>query len=360
MDTSSTTTTVEEGLGKQETSETEPTTSDSDLMEFHSTSGAMEDKVSETIEVEKMAEQLDLVKIRSMTGAQRKRYLKEQRLKEGKEWLPKSEWMKKMGISPRTAPKGPKQKNRQRRKEEDSQTPSTSTGSKRMRDERTPDTPSHERQHVTKRPRQEIGKQTYSTVASVFRMAVFQQGYPLVNLTPQQEEQIQMALFEKIGEDASRSPKFRRVYLERGVLIFVCDGEETITWLKDMVPRITPWEEAKLLVKTAAELFRTGKVSMWVPKLLKNVEPATLFEKIRVQNRKISTESWKIINRKVEENGQTVVVEVDEQSLKVLREHDLRLYLGFSQVTFKVLKDIRRDDGGKLGPEGAADKPAAQ
>lgn len=123
MDTRSTTATVEEGLGKQETSETEPTTSDSDLMEFHSTSGATEDKVSETIEVEKMAEQLDLVKIRSMTGAQRKRYLKEQRLKEGKEWLPKSEWMKKMGISPRTAPKGPKQKKRQRRKEEDSQDP---------------------------------------------------------------------------------------------------------------------------------------------------------------------------------------------------------------------------------------------
>ena len=70
MDTRSTTTTVEEGLGKQETSETEPTTSDSDLMEFHSTSGATEDKVSETIEVEKMAEQLDLVKIKSMTGAQ--------------------------------------------------------------------------------------------------------------------------------------------------------------------------------------------------------------------------------------------------------------------------------------------------
>ncbi|PSN43360.1 hypothetical protein C0J52_15562 [Blattella germanica] len=136
----------------------------------------------------------------------------------------------------------------------------------------------------------EIGKQTYSTVASVFRMAVFQQHYHLVNLTPQQEEQIQMALCEKIGEDANNS---RALQNRKGVHVGTKASEEC------------------------------------------------------------GTSYCSKINRKVE-NGQTVVVEVEEQCLKVLREHDLRLYLGFLQVTFKVPKDIIRDDGGKLGPEGAA------
>ncbi|PSN54159.1 hypothetical protein C0J52_06851 [Blattella germanica] len=100
-----------------------------------------------------------------------------------------------------------------------------------------------------------------------------------------------MALCEKIGENASRSPRLRRVYLERGVAEGHCIQDN-------------PMGRSK----TAGEDSSRAR-----------------------QNRKgvhVGTEapeecgtSYSV--RKVE-NGQTVVVEVDEQSLKVLRERGLR------------------------------------
>lgn len=346
---------VEEGIAeKQEISKTQlENTLGSVPMEL-TTSEKTEDKTPDETEVESVVQKLDLVKHKALSGAQRRKLLKEQKLKEGKEWLPRNKWREKSGLGPKTS------KKRAEEKERGEQTPFTSSG-KRGREEKTSTTPSTEGKPSPKRPRQEIGskKETYSTVASVFRMAVVQQGYPLVKLTPEQGEQIQMALFEKIGEDASRGPKFKRVHLDKGALIFICDGQDTVDWLRGMAPRMTPWDEAQLLVKTVAELFKTAKISMWVPKLLKDIPPVTLFGKIKAQNQKILTDEWRVINRKVEANGQTIVVEIDEKSLKTLQELDLKLYLGFSQVYVRVIKDIRQDDS-NMEPESAADKPAAQ
>lgn len=338
------------GLAEQDTPEAQPKTTLGTIPMEATTSETKEDKTPDETEVEGVLKQIDLVKIKSLSGAQRRKVLKEQKLKEGKEWLPKNKWREKTGLGPKIS------KKQAEPKEGGEQTPSTSSGNKRGREDKTLDTPSTEGKPSPKRPRQEIGttKQTYSTVASVFRMAVIQQGYPLVNLTQQQAEQIQMALFEEIKEDASRSPKFKRVYLDKGALIFVCDGQDTTTWLRETVPGISPWEDAQLQVKTAAELFKTAKISLWVPKLLKDIPPATLFNKIRAQNQKIVTECWRVINRKVEANGQTIVVEVDEKSLKTMRELDLKIYLGFSQVHVRVIKDIKQD-GGNVEPESAAD-----
>lgn len=346
---------VEEGIAeKQEISETQlENPLGLEPME-HTTSEAKEDKTPDETEVESVMKKMDQVKLKAQSGAQRRRFLKEKRLKEGKEWLPRDKWREKSGLGPKTS------KKRTEVKEGGEQTPSTSSGIKRGREEKTSTTPSTEGKPSPKRPRQETGqKETYSTVASVFRMAVVQQGYPLVKITPQQGEQIQMALFEKIGEDASRGPKFKRVHLDKGALVFICDGQDTVDWLRGTAPGITPWVEAQLLVKTVAELFKTAKISMWVPKLLKDIPPVTLFGKIKAQNQKIVTDEWRVINRKVEANGQTIVVDIDEKSLKTLQEMDLKLYLGFSQVYVRVIKDVRQD-ASNVEPESAADKPAAQ
>ncbi|XP_023312517.1 uncharacterized protein LOC111692666, partial [Anoplophora glabripennis] len=64
------------------------------------------------------------------------------------------------------------------------------------------------------------------------------------------------------------------------------------------------------------------------------------------QNGELRTGAWRLINRKVEEKGQTLVLSVDEMSVKVLQKEGFRPFLNFTRVLFRNLEKGRVD----LGP----------
>jgi hypothetical protein len=73
---------------------------------------------------------------------------------------------------------------------------------------------------------------------------------------------------------------------------------------------------------------------------------------LKTQNVVLKTEEWKIVNSRVEPFGVTLVLDIDETSLKALSGMGFKPYLGFSQLTFKVLG--RRSEHAA----GNSDKPA--
>jgi hypothetical protein len=75
---------------------------------------------------------------------------------------------------------------------------------------------------------------------------------------------------------------------------------------------------------------------------------------LKTQNVELKTKEWKIINSRAESFGVTLILEIDETSLKALSDMGFKPYLGFTHLNFKVL-------GRRLEhAAGNADKPAAQ
>jgi hypothetical protein len=58
---------------------------------------------------------------------------------------------------------------------------------------------------------------------------------------------------------------------------------------------------------------------------------------LKTQNVVLKTEELKTVNSRVEPFGVTLVLDIDETSLKALSGMGFKPYLGFSQLTFKDL-----------------------
>jgi hypothetical protein len=87
--------------------------------------------------------------------------------------------------------------------------------------------------------------------------------------------------------------------------------------------------------------------------LLNSSEATKILHLLKTQNVGLKTEEWKIVNSQVEPLGVTLVLDTDETSLKALSGMGFKPYLGFSQLTFKVLGWRSEHAAGNL------DKPAA-
>lgn len=194
---------------------------------------------------------------------------------------------------------------------------------------------------------------SYSEALTALKMAITGKNYPEDKLTEEQSVRIQRAILGEIFKFTGGSgPQFKNSYFEKGVLFITCVNERARSWLMEVTPKLELWEGAVLKVGTAKDILKTTKVAVWVPtKLLEVKEPKQVLQLLKSQNSGLKTEDWRIINNQEDQKGTTLVMTIDETSMKVLNSMGLKLYLGLTQLSFKVL-------GRQPQHAGNSDKPA--
>jgi len=93
-----------------------------------------------------------------------------------------------------------------------------------------------------------------------------------------------------------------------------------------------------------AELNSLNKVRVWIPGIPD--EPRLIFSRLAKQNRGLNTSGWRVLYRKKQRrtegepqgqpDGQLLVLWVDDESRKVLRELGGKVHLELSKVTFML------------------------
>ncbi|XP_073981647.1 uncharacterized protein [Rhodnius prolixus] len=294
---------------------------------------------------------------RKQSGAQRKKLAKLKAAETGREWLPKKDWRERkreqksssaihqsgeQGEAPPIASDGADKekemiaaetlhpKTCQTPKRPWSEVSTSSTESEKAR--------AQESKRVKIPEEEAISSSRYSL--STHRMAIVLDSYPNDLLVEEQADLLQQKLVEQISSEKFTGgirPQFRSCYLSRGALIIVCESEMARLWLGKVVPELRLWKGAKLKVGPAKDVLTTAKVTMWVSGVLKNASPSAILEKLRVQNEGLETAGWRVINRKVESKGQTLVFTLPEQTLSWLKRSNFEVFLGLEVVKLRIV-----------------------
>lgn len=244
--------------------------------------------------------------------------------------------------------------------------PAKTPSSKRQRSDGS--TPNSQSKVTVKKPCTDanaVGKETFKEALKGIKMAITPQDFPETRLTEEQAEEIQMALLGQIqpGEEGT-GPQFNNCYFDKGAVILSCKNEETKSWLITMTPNLKPWEGAKLNIGTAKEVLNAAKVLMWAPKPFNTKPQEEILKLLKTQNKGLKTEDWRVINSVSEPNGRTLIMLIDETSLKTLRNLDMKPCLGLRRATFRCLSapTPTGHDGASTSkcPEAGPSKPPAQ
>ncbi|KAK5643772.1 hypothetical protein RI129_007617 [Pyrocoelia pectoralis] len=95
-------------------------------------------------------------------------------------------------------------------------------------------------------------------------------------------------------------------------------------------------EGAKLRFVEAKNLPKPVRAHAWIPGTPE--EPAKILKRIQIQNAGVDTSNWRVMDRRGDPKGQTLIVLMDQTSWdKMGAKCNHRPYVNFTRVTFKLL-----------------------
>ncbi|XP_031329836.1 uncharacterized protein LOC116160842 [Photinus pyralis] len=139
------------------------------------------------------------------------------------------------------------------------------------------------------------------------------------------------------------SPKFTECRHRGGALLITCADQASVDWLRSELGSVAPWEGAKLRFVEAKNLPKPIRAHVWIPGA--QVEPEKILKRIEIQNAGVTTSNWRVVDRKEDPKGQTLIVLMDQTSWeKMGATCNHRPYVNFTRVTFKLLSKTKVEE----------------
>lgn len=131
--------------------------------------------------------------------------------------------------------------------------------------------------------------------------------------------------------DGDFVPKFPDSFPRKGTVVFVCEDNETKTWLENVAEDLDLGQELKVRVVKPEEL-KVTKVMVRLPTGVKTAED--FFKLVRRQNGGVDTSKWATLKQTPEG---CLILGLDEPSVATLKSRGYKLLAGVSKATFKLL-----------------------
>ena len=269
-----------------------------------------------------------------LSGAQRKKLVREKKMKEGT-WTEKK--------PPRKIPSS-----------QELGVPGSSGGVKRPHSDSS--TPPLEKQHSKKPRSTQVQTGSYKEAVAGIKTAVIHRRHPDAKLDQNQADMIQVKLLSAVDENPMEEapPQFLYSKFTQGVLWITCANEPSKAWLTRTINGLGElWEGAELTIVDSKDLPKRPKVLVRVPD---TSEVTTVMTRLRIQNPELKTKDWKVMSRKVTEKEQTLAFSIDPDSFKALTRSNFKAFWGLGRVIFRTLKDEK----GRSEAEGTTNKPPPQ
>jgi DNA integrity scanning protein DisA with diadenylate cyclase activity len=79
--------------------------------------------------------------------------------------------------------------------------------------------------------------------------------------------------------------------------------------------------------------------------------PDDLLKWIKDLNPGLHTEHWRVLDRLAEPKGQGLILLIDRDSFKVIKETGYKIFTGLTQATVRVLSDLKQGPNMKKGSQ---------
>jgi hypothetical protein len=180
-----------------------------------------------------------------------------------------------------------------------------------------------------------VGEKLTTTTSPPSMLAIAHWNHPEQQLSRDQVTSIREEVMTRVAK--SGNIPLTDSYFEGGTLIISCGDKSTEEWLDRTFETLTPFQGCRLKLGLAEQLVKVNKVSVYVSRNTGAVTKVEALKALASQN-KLRTEEWSVVGEKVDPDGQTLVINVNDESLQVLSEVDYRPYLGLDRVMFRVLE----------------------
>ncbi|XP_043465344.1 uncharacterized protein LOC122500469 [Leptopilina heterotoma] len=174
--------------------------------------------------------------------------------------------------------------------------------------------------------------------------AIVAEGYPRVQMTLANLDQLRVAIHEEIGGDeVGPYPHFGEVHLTRGAILVECLDSESREWLNSRIPRFSQaLEGLAIKVVDPAELIKLVRVVAWVPG--PRVNQASILKNLGRQNTGVDTSAWRVYSGgegradQASAVGWTLALGVPKSDIEALQARQLKLCFGLGQITLRVAR----------------------
>lgn len=191
-----------------------------------------------------------------------------------------------------------------------------------------------------------LKQSSYTEVVKYVRVGVMSKNYPHVELTMQQLAAIQKAILINVIQQRKKKlkPKFGTCQFRPGFLIVLCKNQETVEWLKAIIPTISVGGDIELMTVDDNFIPQPDALIGFFPRSAEDSND-TILALLESQNEGLIIDAWRILRRKVI-NQQHVELTflVDGSSLQTIKTNSFVLDYKFGNAL------IRKQPQKKLVP----------
>ncbi|XP_073983409.1 uncharacterized protein isoform X1 [Rhodnius prolixus] len=189
-----------------------------------------------------------------------------------------------------------------------------------------------------KKAKARAGEQSYSEALSFVKVAIVQEGYPEAQLAAERLTAIQYAVLKEYDQIPRGSMQVRlaKCMYRPGFVLATCADQFSAEWLRDIVPRLRPFEGAKLLPLLGDDIPRPETAVVFIPdEQGSRLKADIVLKRLEVGNEKLRTDNWKVWGCKPVEGGQVWTFSMDRASIDELRRLNMSPFFGWGQVKFR-------------------------
>lgn len=173
-------------------------------------------------------------------------------------------------------------------------------------------------------------------ITNPLKYVIVSSDYPQTLLTDEHSSEIQTLLTNEMLKikDEESLPRFWSCYLRHGSLLVFSADEKSKDWLVETVPSLAVGNDIILKTGPAKDILQTTKISLFVPKLFKDLSQDQVIHLVKSQNTGLRADLWQILECKEEEKGRMLNMAIDEESFKIIKNLNYKIHLGLGLVKF--------------------------
>ncbi|XP_054732480.1 protein qua-1-like [Anastrepha obliqua] len=199
------------------------------------------------------------------------------------------------------------------------------------------------------------------------RLAIFAKGFPENMLDPEDLSSIEELIVDEVANSSTESKlQFERVLRKPGMLMIDCLSQHTADWLKDIIPKLTNWENPELAVCIEEDIPDAYVMTISLPRSVGQEYDQTL-ALIQSQNDDLVTDSWEWVHEREDGDRLIVTIRIDKDSHAAIKEKKWKIFYKFGLVDVNFARYMRYALSKRLHGEaegdntkGKEDKPEAE
>lgn len=161
---------------------------------------------------------------------------------------------------------------------------------------------------------------TYRDAVSATKVGIIPKDFPKIELTTRQILATQKAILKLVAQQRKQKikPKFGTCLIRQGYMILICKNQDTVQWLKAIIPNIKPWEDANLDAVDEKNIPQPDILIGFFPY---STEDSTneILALVESQNNGLDVDAWRIMKRQtIKEQHIQLNFTVDSLSMEAL------------------------------------------